>query len=247
MVKTLGGAIGMVVLVLAPVAKGNLGSIAYDLQSGGGDGPVFVSANGVTDATFPVSVSFTTAASGTSGSNRGASAVTFALVTGLPLIDQMPMMWVPNFVNAANAVSSTPGAGFDMFTSSGTPLDSTPLDLDPSLDQIDAVGGSQGFSPTFTTGTMGKQGPDLEFAGHFGPILIANGLIKVDKNTPAGTYILQVIGQNSSVWDHSAGAALHSPVPTSGDSLVLVVTPEPATLIMLGSVVLLAGRRLRRS
>lgn len=215
------GALGM--LAAGTPLMAAIGSVNLDITSNGSNAPVMVNVDGTSNKTVPVSVAFTTTPNGSTGANRGAAGVAFSLVTGLPLIDQMPMTLAADFMNDADAVSSTAGAGFDLFLEEGAAADSG--DGDPALDAIDVVGGFQAFpSPNFTRNKKGDPGDDLEKAGHGGAITIADGLIRVHKNTLAGTYTLTVTPVFALVWNHDPGGPLAEIAEESGDTLKIIVT-----------------------
>lgn len=231
-----------------------IGRIDLDLASNGSHSPVTVVLDGVTNASVPIEVSFSATSSGTAGSNRGAAVVFFSIVTHLPLIDQVPMKLSPAFTFRADLVSTTPGAGFNISRTQGLAVDSD--DDDPNLNMIADVGALMADVGALSfTNSKGEQGPDLEFAGHFAPIEIATGNILIHKNTPAGTYDITVVGEAHAVWDHNPGVPGDAtngngpgaiPVPSTGNTLQLIIVPEPATLFLFIPVGLAAFRRRKR-
>jgi hypothetical protein len=235
----------MAALAMSGPAMAGIGSVTFDLTSGGGNGPVFIPLG--VGAFVPVEVSFTATASGTSGGNRGVAGVNFDLNTSLPISDQTPMTLAKVFTNKpSNGATSTTGAGFASFTDGGAPTDAGG---DAGKETISAVGGFQGLAADFSfTTTMGVMGTMHEFVGHSGPQLMAFSGLIVDPATPAGTYIVQLLPNSASVWSTPGLPATQELVGTGegdvfGDTLMLVVVPEPATMLLLVPVAWAIRRR----
>lgn len=234
-------------------AMAAIGAINFDLTSGGSDADIILAAG--VGAAIPVEVSFTTDVSGTSGSNRGAAGMNFSLNTNLPIVNQSPMTIAKTLTQKhnANLASSTGGLGFQSFVDEGAPSD---LGGDAAKETIDAVGAFQGLAPDFDfTNLMGvlKHGTMAEGVGHplgsptdgagAGSVLMAFGTIIVDPATPAGTYVFQLTSNAAKVWDTSAGEAVTQDVPGIGDTLTLIIVPEPATMLLLAPAAWVLRRR----
>jgi len=76
---------------------------------------------------------------------------------------------------------------------------------------------------------------------------MATSGILVDASTAPGTYILTLVAQTGQVWDTSAGSALPVNVPLTGDTLTLIIVPEPATMLLLAPAALGFLRRRRKA
>jgi hypothetical protein len=233
-------------------AMAAIGAINWDLTSGGSDADIIL-AQGV-GAVIPVEVSFSTDVSGTSGSNRGAAGMAFSLDTGLPLVDQSPLAIPFTVTNPHNFITTaSAGLGFSSFVDGGSPSD---LGGDAAKETIDAVGAFQGLSPDFDfRNAMGiyKHGSMAENVGTGvandggeafpGPILFADGTVTVAPGTPAGTYVMTVIPKSAKVWDTTPGEAVTIDVPGIGDTLTIIIVPEPATMLLLAPAAWVLRRR----
>jgi len=248
-------------------AMAAIGAINFSLTSGGSSANVIV-IEGV-GKTFPIEVSFTTDPSGTLGVNRGAAGMVISIDTALPLVDQVGMSLSTNdphsLTNLHNAVQSHPaglasttnGLGFNQFTDGGAPTDNGG---DAFKETIDAVGAfmdlTAGADFDFRN-AMGnlRFGSMAENVGHpagdpghgdgAGLVLMATGFVTVDPATPLGTYVMTLTSQAAKVWDTTSGQASSVDVPGIGDTLTIVVVPEPATMLLLAPVAWAIRRRIK--
>jgi hypothetical protein len=217
-----------------------IGAINFDLTSSGSDADIILAqgAGGV----FMIEVSFTADASGTSGGNRGAAGMNFSINTNLPIADQGPMTLKKTLTNKpSTGVTSTNGAGFASFTDGGVAINAVG---DAGKETIDSVGAFQGLSPDFSsTNLMGVvMGTMNEFVGHSGPVMMAMGQVIVDPATPAGTYLIQLNPNAAKVWAETPGSPTID-VPGIGDTLTLIIVPEPATMLLLAPAAWVLRRR----
>ena len=227
-----------------------IGQIQYDLTHSGGSNSNIIAIQGVGGA-FPVEISFSGTTSGDTGVNRGVAGINFKLNTGLPLIDQLPVVLNPALIGPHGG-TTTGNLGFGSFADEGAPKDEGG---DAAKETIDAIGAFQGLAPDFdfkNAKGVTKHGSMAEHVGTGavswngesfpGPILAATTNVLVAPATPAGTYILTLTSLSAKMWNTDPGSATQD-VPAIGDTLTLVVVPEPATMLLFAPLAWAIRRR----
>ena len=215
----------------------DIGTVTMDIKVSDDGGLTFVDSLSydlnvdTVPSSLLVAVSAGATASGVDGSNNGVQGLYFDLVgDALGTVTQSALT-----VKVAFRKAWSPNMGFDKFTSGGT--------FDTVNGGLVGIGGAQAAPPgplpddmagAFTPNAAGIKG--LPFAS-----VIVDGSLAL-ASLGIGSYAIST-DASATMWEMAGTAATAGMV---NDTVLITVTPEPVTLLMLAPGLLLAMRRRRR-